>query len=200
MAIEVSDLERMAEKLYVYDVVQDGWEHDPEGSHPKSVEHNLKHVGEHLAGVLALKDFFDAGVVQRELVPDFMQYGLRIARWGDINPRDLIGGGNPYIPEARQINKRLSVRNDDRTLPVVSLIYANGILLGRQMHDEDHDDIRTNAMLLRNERLTDVSSILVRTALFGDAWHGDKFDVEQVFDARLAALRDRFDIPQPEEA
>lgn len=195
--IEVSDLERMAEKLRVYDVVQDGWEHDPDGSNPLSVEANLKHVGEHLAGVLAVKDFSDEQVVREEIVPDFMQYGLRVARWGGLALDGLIRGGNKYIPEARRINGRLNIQHVG-TLPVTSLIYANGILLGVQMHDEDHDGKHAEAVALRSSRVKDVSSILIRTALYEEAWRSGEIDIEQAFDDRLATLRERSNIPQPE--
>ena len=60
--IEVDALPEWADSLRVYDVDQDGWEGDPEGSNLKSVESNLTHVGKHLAGVLAFKNLPNSDV------------------------------------------------------------------------------------------------------------------------------------------
>ncbi len=193
--VEISNLEDMAEKLRVYDVVQDGWEGDPEGSNPKPVEDNLAHVGKHLAGVLAFKDFTNSDVVQNEIAPDFIQYGLRIVRWGSVALNDIAELPNTYIKQAREVSFRIGETWIQR--PVLSLILANGILLGRQMHDEDHETVRQEALSLRSERLKDVAKILVKEAYFQSA--DGNFSLEESFEDRLTTLRQRFGIPNPEE-
>jgi len=193
--IEVDALTRMADSLRVYDVDQDGWEGDPEGSNPKSVESNLTHVGKHLAGVLAFKEFANSDVVQKEIVPDFMQYGLRIARWGGVVLNDLVELPNLYIKQARQINYRISEEFMKR--PVLSLMLANGILLGKQMHDEDHESVRQEAQSLRSGRLKDVAKLLIQCAVVQS--NRQNFDIEESFEDRLTVLRQRFGIPKPDE-
>lgn len=187
--IEVESLERMADKLYEYDVTLDGWEGDPEGSNPMPIEHNLKHVGEHLAGVLAFKDFTDPEVISKEIAPDYMQYGLRIARWGRVALSNVLLG-DQYIADATKVSLQLDIPSRF-TLPATSLIFANGILMGQQMHDEEHHSSHADATSMRKHRLQTVSSTLINIASSSDYWPGADFDIEQAFDDRLTVLQKR---------
>lgn len=192
--INVDKLETMAESLRLYDVVDGGWEGDPEGTNnPKSVEDNLKHVGEHLAGVLAFKDFTDSSIVKYEIAPDFVQYGLRVARWGGIEAEKLDAQDSSYIPQAREINDRLGIGYVG-TLPVASLILANGILMGQQMHDEDHEAIRSNAIEERPKKLKLAGQILLNTAYYQAV--NNEFDLTMAFEDRIARLRSRRNVPR----
>lgn len=195
--IEVSDLEQMAEKLRVYDVVQDGWEGDPEGSSPKSVEDNLRHVGEHLAGVVAFKNFGLSEVTDNEIVPDCLQYGLRMARWVSVEPNELVGQEYPYAAETMGIASRLQIGSGDHGELLAGVILANGILMGRQMHDEDHERLHDNALRERANSVRTASGILIRAAWEQEVWARGRFSLTEVFDDRLASLRERFGIPEP---
>jgi hypothetical protein len=78
--ITASELESCAEKLRVYDVVQGGWEQEPNGFGA-----NAGHVLTHLTKDLTNRNFSDSGIVRTALAPDSLQYALRLSRWVD-NP------------------------------------------------------------------------------------------------------------------
>lgn len=194
--LEISDLEQMAVVLRQYDVRDGGWEGDPEGTNnPRSVEDNLKHVGEHLAGVIAFKNFFNASIVREEIAPDLMQYGLRIARWGSLPLESLIPKATPHYSDTMGMQDRIHLHTIG-SAPIASVILANGVLLGQQMHDEDHQAKNAEAVLLRKERLPYASALLVQAANIqaNNDPDNNRFDLMMSFAARIAHLRKRFDI------
>lgn len=185
-------LEQMAEKLRVYDVDQGGWEGDPEGASPKSVGENLTHVGKHLAGVIAFKDFNSRQVVEDEITPDCLQYGMRILRWCDVSFDATYD--TEYVMDSVRVGHNLTELN---SMPLLqsSIILANGKLLGRQLHDEDHQSMKADALTRRKDSAAEIGGILILASLNT----GSYFKVEAAFDNRLDNLRQRFGIPNPDE-
>lgn len=199
--IEVNTLEQMADNLRLYDVVDGGWEGDPEGADPKTIEDNLKHVGEHLAGVIAFKNFFNPVTVRQEIAPDLMQYGLRIARWGNLPLESLIPESNTHYSDAMGMQDRIHLHTMG-TAPVASVILANGVLLGQQMHDEDHKDKKVEAVRRREESLPYAAALLIQASVIqaNNGPDNDRFDLKMAFADRIAHLRVRFDVPRLENA
>lgn len=207
--LKLNQLESMAESLRVYDVVQDGWEGDPEGSNPKTVEQNLTHVGYHLADVIERKSFSDYNTVRDEIAPDAMQYALRVARWGKIALSSILSvpGVNSVSETAYRLERPPYVRYSPtghaykvgKNISFASFVRANGVL-ARQLHDEDHNSTREQALTKRADSLRDVSKLLIQSAIAqSDYDHSKIFDLEEAFDRRLHQLRTRFDIPEPQE-
>ena len=201
--VELSSLESMAEALRVYDVDQNGWEGDPEGLNPRTVEANLTHVGFHLADVIERKNFQDDDTARTEIAPDAMQYGLRIARWGDIALKNILptAYGNGAKLTARTLN--LPTYMERRWAPPIfskqSIVFASFVrasgILARQLHEEDHLGSQQEALSERSDSLRQASALLVQSAFQQSIYK--PFDLEEAFDKRLTQLRKRFDIPEP---
>src|SRR5690606_20534211 len=69
----------LAEELRVYDIDQNGWEHEDKG-----LEANANHTLKELVRARR-KDMFEPSVVEGELAPDAVQYALRLVRWANIH-------------------------------------------------------------------------------------------------------------------
>ena len=155
MSISLPQLQSMSEKLRVYDVDQDGWEGDPEGSNPRAVEKNLTHVSFHLADVIERKNFSNPDTVCDEIAPDAMQYGLRAARWGKLTLDQV-------VPTAQQSDAYNTADNlnlytlSESYFAVASFVRASGVL-ARQLHDEDHARTKEKALAERADSLRAMS-------------------------------------------
>ncbi len=193
--LKVEALARMADSLRVYDVSQNGWEGDPEGSNPKTPEANLCHVGFHLADVMARKDFTKLDIVRDEIAPDAMQYGLRIARWGGLSLDQVVPTDKQS--SAHKTAKTLGLYTlSESYFTLASFVRASGVL-ARQLHDEDHRSTHEAALAARDHSLSDAAALLIQCAVVQS--NRAQFDLEESFENRLAVLRQRFGIPKPDE-
>lgn len=176
-------LPEMAEKLYVYDVVQGGWEHEGRG-----LEVNMRHVSYHLAKDVLGKNFKDHVEIRTAIAPDSTQYALRLGRWADLSTSDIAPA-----PSDREVLKGITEKHKYTPEPFVAFMKASNILSGH-MHDADHNSSRDEALSKRVSVARDAAAMLLLCADI-QATQLD-FDLEKSFSSRLHALRERFDIPQ----
>lgn len=171
-----SKLEVCAQELYVYDVVQEGWVHEPRG-----LEVNVGHVLTHLTKSYLSKNFMDRDEVRTAVAPDSVQYALRFARWTGSEPAELAG---PTSDEKRQTvidNLGFAL-----TTNPIDFMVATG-LVGESLHElghisyEEADSDEIKLKLIRAGRF------LTRYALGKAIYYG--FDFKESFDARLAEVR-----------
>ena len=179
-------LRSISERLYVYDVVQGGWEQEPNG-----FEANVAHVLTHLAKDLSGKDFTDPKTIKESIAPDSVQYGLRLSRWANISVEDIDpkADGDPNL-------ERIASGLGHASLSLAA--YSAGMgELASQLHDRGHKSDRVNAILRRSPQMKMASSMLIYSAnLYAEQYD---FDLEKAFDTRLAGLRVRFRISEPDE-
>lgn len=190
------DLSEMYRELKFYDVSQQGWEHDPDAQeNPKSPEDNLYHVGTHIDKTLAFKDFSNPEVLKSEILPDSLMYGLRIARWFEIDLEGLINGKDHWRYQLEQLSHRLDTPRIG-TAEYRGLILAKGYFSGQQLHDEAHEKTRPEALKLKYGRLRKASSLLIQLPLLsGCIGKEDQTQaVRDIFDLRLSELRERVGI------
>jgi hypothetical protein len=181
------DLQACAEKLYVYDVEQRGWEQEGRG-----FEVNAHHVLTHLVKESLNKNFSDPDVVSGEIAPDAMQYAIRLGRWSGLETSDLM----PYAKGARYIAEHAGLRVG--TVPVHWAAHAEAAgKLASNLHDLGHVAIREEAVGNRGGSMIYVARQLITCAEVAAETYG--FDPLVAFDDRLAQLRERFGIPQPTE-
>jgi len=133
--------------------------------------------------------------VESEIAPDLMQYGLRIVRWGNLALQDIAQTIDPQIvdPEVVMAQARRGLRTT-KYAPITTVEFANALLLGRQVHDEDHRSSRIEAIAMRSERLPKVASLLLQTAHMQS--DRGNFDLQSSLETRLMSLRERFDVPR----
>lgn len=178
----------MDEQLRVYDVDQHGWEQEGMG-----FDANATHVLLHLIKAKIDKNFADPEVVQTELAPDAIQYGLRLGRWADQTPSQLADAQAEPLQQFHQ--ELVAPHTPTIGRPAMREAIAT---LARHLHDRGH--AKTEAGALTNRPAvarTAAGLLLVCASLQADAFG---FSLPDAFDARLAALRKRFGIAPPKAA
>ncbi len=187
--ISASQSETMVRSLRMYDVVDGGWVHESKG-----LDFNLRHVSIELADMSDRKDFTDPDQVQREIAPDLVQYGLRIARWAAVHPDSLvISDGEEADEHVRKQSRKYT--GSDAFEDFFAVSAAMGIL-ARDRHPVDHGDKVAGS--LDRDNLGRAAHMLLWAAN-NQATCGD-FDIVEALDERLAGLRVRFDVPRRTES
>lgn len=186
MIIMPENLVACADKLYVYDVLQKGWEQEPNGAHA-----NAMHVLTHLTKDLVRKDFGDKQTVQEEIVPDAIQYAIRLARWSNSDVEDLVpkvnGPEGVAIHAAKQLGGMIT--------SAAAWAEAAGYLASN-LHDIDHANKRESAVTRQAGSMIAAGQMLITCAELAS----EQYSVNSIeaFDSRLSQLRERFGIPQPD--
>lgn len=182
--LTVEDLEVCAKKLHVYDVEQGAWEQEPNG-----FEANAGHVLKHLRRDIIGKDFKDAAVVRTALVPDALQYALRLGRWSGVVPEDMFP-----LPVGEMLARSVDARHGAVILQAAK--YAAGTrVLADNLHDLEHAATREVAIKRRKDAMRSAGGMLLH---YVEAQVVEfRMNPVETFDARLAHLRERFGIPQP---
>lgn len=183
--ITAEQLEVCANKLFVYDVLQDGWEQEHNGAPA-----NMAHVLTHLVKDLKAKDFRKRDTVQGAIAPDHLQYAIRFARWTGQSVADFILGKD--------------VDDELKDIPVLTHSTATGQLrhiaaavhIAENSHGTGHKAEEHTALAQQPAVALHAGGLLLRAADV-QATVFD-FDLVEAFDARLAALRARFGIPTPD--
>jgi len=182
------NLEVLAEKLHTYDVDQEAWEQEANG-----FEANAGHVLTHLAKDLVGKNFDDEELVRTAIAPDSVQYGLRLARWSGIGIADVVTMG-----EAEEdIRSEVEASFDFKKLPWGFASFAGGMrTLAVHLHDAEHKSTREATLRGRQASMRSASRLLINSASIQS--YQLNFSLPEAFDNRLAFLRNRFGIPQPQ--
>lgn len=184
--INQNELERCNSKLFVYDVSQRGWEQEPNG-----FEANIRHTLTHLAKDAFRKNFGDASLVQDAIAPDNLMYALRIARWGNVLPKQIVASDT-----SAQIatSKKLEYFN---SLPESLGTHLTAIdAVADLIHEEDHTSSNQEALANRFNKVLYASRLLIMSV--NQQIEQFDFNIEDSLDSRLFELRTRFKIPQPE--
>ncbi|MEK7603129.1 MAG: hypothetical protein AAB459_02720 [Patescibacteria group bacterium] len=189
MRLTVINLEACAEKLRVYDVDQKGWEQEPNG-----FVANARHVLAHLVKDLATKDFTDEVLVRTAIAPDSVQYSLRLLRWGRVDVKRLANIANGPLLADSYITAR-HVNTSKKMIPFNRVLRATGYL-AQNLHDLDHEQEKGVAEEQRQDAVLRAAGLLAISALSQAG--AFNFDLVEAFDTRLASLRERFGIPDPE--
>ncbi len=175
----------LAEKLYVYDVEQGGWEQEPNG-----IRSNMEHVLTHLAKDITGKDFNDKHTVRTAIAPDLLQYGLRFRRWAGLKPEEV-------LPTDEQVHTTQSLESRFSGIPMHQVVYFEAVATtARGLHDLGHDKERAVA----EANLPLVALNAARLLIYSAQLQSEQYDFDLVesFANRLTTLRKRFGIPQPE--
>lgn len=180
-----TELQACYDRLYTYDVTQGAWEQEPNG-----FEANAKHVLSHLVKDLITKDFNDPETVREEIAPDSLQYALRFARWADLSPTDIA-----YQERDKKIVDSTVTKLGGVATHFAAFAEGAGTL-ARNLHDLDHASKRVEALEWRRPFMMVTSRMLMLSADLASETFD--FDLVEAFDTRLAVLRVRFDIPEPE--
>ena len=187
--INVAELEELAEKLRVYDVVQGAWEQEPNG-----FEANAGHVLTHLAKDIVGKNFNDPELVRTAIAPDSLQYGLRLARWSGIPVAGLVS----VTMEEEHTRSGVERSMDYRKLPWGFASFAGGMqTLAQHLHEVGHKSTRDEAVYHTQASMRSASRLLINSASIQA--HQLGFSFTGAFDDRLAFLRNRFGIPEPQD-
>jgi hypothetical protein len=178
----------MSQELFIYDVIQHGWEQEPKG-----YEANAKHVLSHLSKNL-FKGFQNPEEVAAEIAPDSVMYALRLARWNCVEP---IIGMDKLVVDNSHIGVVEKAAADFLDLPPHQVGYlAATVALARHVHGYDHDRMHESAIREQPQVVQEVGGLLLYSAnLQADEMN---FDLPQAFANRLGYLRDIFGIPEPE--
>lgn len=181
----IANLQQMSDSLRYYDVDQQGWEHEGLG-----FEFNAAHVLKHLAKDIIKKDFKDPDVVRSAIAPDAMQYALRLGRWTDQDPSDL-------LPTDDQIQELYRLAGRFGQMPTSQVAYLQAASsIGDNLHSLDHSKERHSALVQAPIMARSAGGLLIYCA--SQLSHEYGFSVDEAFDARLNDLRTRFNIAQPE--
>lgn len=177
--------ERLGEALKVYDVDQEQWEHEGKG-----IEFNAKHVLGELTRARR-KSMLEPRVVRTELAPDAAQYALRLKRWADL-PTGLI------LPrEGEGVKAHAHAYENEYSRDRIGGWMLAEISLSQDFtHRLDHPSERSDALARMQPSLGQVSRYLLYFAETS-ATEFD-FDLETSFMNRLADLRERFGVAEPE--
>lgn len=173
----------LADQLKVYDVDQNGWEHENKG-----LEFNTTHVLKELVRARR-KDMFEPTVVEGESAPDAVQYALRFGRWASISTGLLLPTVETDIEADAYCNM-----NDYHRTRLGGWALAE-IKLADFAHKLDHKSERDIGLRNAPSDLTKVSGFLIYFAELSAKEFN--FDLRTAFRDRLANLRERFGIPQP---
>jgi hypothetical protein len=180
-----SSTELLFAKLRVYDVDQGAWEQEPNG-----IDVNSRHVLTHLSKDMIGKDFTNPELVQTAIAPDSVQYALRLRRWASLPPVESSIPPEDSIKAAKQLKERLG------KVPLHFALFAEGTAeLARNLHDIDHESTRGSALRNRQNSIRKASWLLINSANLQAATF--RFDLVDAFDARLASLREKSGIPEP---
>lgn len=184
------NLELLSERLRVYDVDQGAWEQEPNG-----FDANVRHVLTHLAKDVATKDFTDRALVRGSIASDSLQYALRLGRWAGVRTVEMteITGREESIKDFIEENRGIT------PLPVgfAAFVGAMGVL-AQNLHDTDHESTHDIAMRNTYNAVRSTSRLLVLSSTVQSEHYN--FGLMPAFDERLAVLRNRFGIPEPEIA
>lgn len=174
-------------ELFTYDIVQAGWEQEPNG-----FTANAEHMLTHLAKDGFRKDFSDPELVPSSIAPDNLMYALRIARWaGSISPKKLI----TPIYDFMSIDGNISPNYDTDSNRALAAHRAATVTLADLIHDESHASTAEGARTGRINKALRCSRLLVASCEFH--LEDFDFDLRETFVNRLSTLRDRFGIPAP---
>jgi hypothetical protein len=174
----LAEIKEFDKELYAYDVAQGGWQHGLSGAH---------HILTHLVKDSFNKSFIDQEVVQREIAPDSVMYGLRLARWGSVSMEGLIEAQE----KAMRMLGSLSVQN--AMLPKSRLAHQAAIhALAELLHDNDHQNDSSHTPEVT--KITGVSGLLFHSAFLQA--ENSSFDLGEAFRERLVSLKERCGIPQ----
>lgn len=185
MSYEIGQLESMAHKLEVYDVRQGAWEQEPNG-----YEANAKHVLTHLAKDLALKDFNDPQVVEKEIAPDMAQYAFRLVRWGNVGPHMVLDHTQLRSSQLVDLARRYQGLPEHQVATIAGMS-----ALAKNLHDWDHASTRLEAQTdLRLKSALPARYLFMSAVAASEKY---EFDLSETFDNRLNSLRERFGVPQP---
>jgi hypothetical protein len=184
MHLTLDHLGICADKLRVYDVDQNGWEQEPNGTAP-----NFAHTDSHLGKSAPHKDFYARTVVRNEIAPDSTQYAIRLMRWMALD-LGALGMRSQLDDEIDAAARRMRITN----LPFAAVLLANGELCAFR-HDLEHEREREVALSSIGKFGLRAAGFLVRSAEMQAETFG--FDLVKAFDERLVNLRKRFGIPEP---
>ncbi len=183
--INAADVRELSEKLRVYDVVQGGWEQEPNG-----YEENVNHVLLHLVKDSTAKDFTDPTLLRTAIAPDALQYAIRLGRWSNQDAVDLMP-----TETTRQRIRELAPRFG--LIPVHQLAHLQAsTTLAHNLHGLDHKNDAEQAAAETIETARMAAGFLLYAANLQATQY--KFDLKETFDARLLTLRQKFNIPEPE--
>lgn len=189
--IYTPQFESLAEELRIYDVVDGGWERDPEAAkNPLSVNRNLTHVVFHLSDVIERKNFWDEGTVESEIAPDSLQYAMRFVRWGGLALRETF----PDAKLENEIIQKSDLLGIGESLMAVMMANAE---LARNRHDADHKGSKNIAKDNMQSTMKRAASLLIFSSV--EQAETYEFNLEDAFTTRLQNLRERFNIPRSKE-
>lgn len=184
--ISTSELEVLADKLYVYDVEQGAWEQEPNG-----IESNVAHTLTHLTKDLIRKDFTDVELVRDAIAPDSIQYALRLSRWADVRVSDI-----NTLTAVEEAERSLVEAGLPNKLPMGFANFAGATaVLAEYTHNLGHNSTQEQTRLATRQVMKSAARQLVFSAAV-QAYQYD-FSLPDAFDARLGVLRERFGIPEP---
>ncbi len=181
------EIDELAELLRVYDVVDGGWEHEGKG-----FKFNGDHILDEMVRGETDKDFTKSEVLRTDIVPDRLQYGLRLARWTGQSASELERMG---VEDQFEVNK-LGHKLPGAAADYLVAMRARSVLAGN-MHDLGHPGSQEEAAQLSPEVARRAGGLLVASAEMAAAAHS--FDLAAAFAARIINLRQRF-LPHTLEA
>lgn len=178
---------QLSEELRVYDVDQAGWEQEGNG-----LEANVGHVLLHLVkdeGNTA-KSFNDPEVVQAAIAPDALQYALRLNRWAGQTTEEL----SETERTLAEVSFRVRQPNPGE---VHRQIFRAAIWeIANNLHNSGHEKEQAVALRDRPHMIKLASGFLLLCANLQSFDYS--FNLAASFETRLAELRQRFGIPEPD--
>ena len=180
-------LQNLSRELYVYDVLQQGWQQELKG-----YELNAKHTLTHLSKNF-IKNFRDARVLAEEIAPDSVMYALRLARWNCVDPIITPGDmlvDNGHLQDAGSMAARFP------GIPLHQAAYiAATTALGGHTHGFDHDEFHELTVTHQPYAVREIGGLLLYSASLQA--EEASFDLPEAFSNRLANLRTHFGMPEP---
>ncbi len=172
-------LDEMAGNLYVYDVIEGGWKHEDDG-----FELNAHRVLSSIVKGMFHRDFTSTWEVPKFIAPDTVRYGLRLGRWTQQSPNDLVPASREEV-----IATRLANRVGETPVSQAAVWEATEKLAGN-LDDLSHASTREAAIDKRVPVIQDVVRLLLVSANLQAESLG--FDLVEAFDARLETLNRQF--------
>lgn len=179
------EINSLAGKLKIYDVMQGGWEQED-----RSFIANATHVLTHLSKDIVDKDFGDPSLVESAIAPDALMYAIRLGRWTRQEADVLLPTVETYA-RVDELADRLSLSS----LPTNRLSFMEATAtVARHLHDTGHSNSRELVKEERESMAQSAGGFLVQCANL----QAEQYDINLVeaFDARLSSLRERFGIPE----
>ncbi|MDQ3159122.1 MAG: hypothetical protein M3P98_03255 [bacterium] len=165
-------------ELHQYDVVENLWAFNDAG-----LLGNMTHVVHHLTKGDLKKDFNDPNVMQTEVVPDDIQYALRMARWCSFFPEEV------KPPADSKITIDAGILKHNVKAPTISMAHrwTARSLLATIAHDSEHSILTGGNMIRDPGTEKDIAKHLFRAATLDAKTY--EFDPIEAFYTRLAYLR-----------